>query len=335
MRLTQRPAPRSFGGALAGYVPSATLRVGVVRPARPGAYPACRGDRTTPSYVLCERSVYLTEYSMVVAGAGAYCLDARRWLVCVSQSPRGSRPARRRTRTPAPGPVASRAVRRATSCRRARCGRDADCRRRVVVLAAAGPSALFRATFSWSGCWWCRNGSPLVGVDAPPGAFACHARILAGAAAVRPVADPDADDVRFTLYPVGLMLSVFFLAATLAAGCLLPGAHHALHWRCQTAHVACLMVGDLLLAVTQMAGTGVPPELCHATGKLFVSYPLLAKVSERMGINYVKSISIFYDYEVDYLWMEGLVGDGQLVASNSVGIGQSPGRQTLAAMEVV
>ncbi|XP_033323130.1 adhesion G-protein coupled receptor methuselah-like 1 [Megalopta genalis] len=63
-----------------------------------------------------------------------------------------------------------------------------------------------------------------------------------------------AADIRFTLYPVGFIISAWFLAATLAAGCLLPVSHHVLHWRCQTHHVACLMLGDILMAIIQLAG---------------------------------------------------------------------------------
>ncbi|XP_069669202.1 probable G-protein coupled receptor Mth-like 1 isoform X2 [Periplaneta americana] len=69
-------------------------------------------------------------------------------------------------------------------------------------------------------------------------------------------------DLRFALYPIGLFLSVFFLAATLAAGCLLPSSHHMLHWKCQTGHVACLLVGDLLLAITQLADDRVSGGFC-------------------------------------------------------------------------
>ncbi|XP_072398849.1 probable G-protein coupled receptor Mth-like 1 [Diabrotica undecimpunctata] len=61
-------------------------------------------------------------------------------------------------------------------------------------------------------------------------------------------------DIRFTLYPIGLAISAIFLAATLAAGSLLPASHHVLHWRCQTNHVACLLVGDVLLCITHLAG---------------------------------------------------------------------------------
>jgi G protein-coupled receptor Mth (Methuselah protein) len=76
------------------------------------------------------------------------------------------------------------------------------------------------------------------------------------------------NDLRFTLYPAGLAISAFFLAATLATGCLLPKAHHALHWRCQTCHVACLLVGDVLLATVQLSGPALPPQACKIIGKL-------------------------------------------------------------------
>jgi G protein-coupled receptor Mth (Methuselah protein) len=74
-------------------------------------------------------------------------------------------------------------------------------------------------------------------------------------------------DLRFTLYPIGLFLSAFFLAATLAAGCLLPSSHHMLHWRCQTGHVSCLLMGDVLLAVTQLADDRLSGGSCVALGE--------------------------------------------------------------------
>lgn len=80
-------------------------------------------------------------------------------------------------------------------------------------------------------------------------------------------ASPSKSDIRFTLYPVGLFLSVFFLAVTLVASCLLPSTYHVLHWRCQTNHVACLMVGDLLLAVTQLSGSALDGPACVAIGE--------------------------------------------------------------------
>ncbi|KYN41751.1 putative G-protein coupled receptor Mth-like 1, partial [Trachymyrmex septentrionalis] len=75
-----------------------------------------------------------------------------------------------------------------------------------------------------------------------------------------------ATDIRFTLYPVGFIISALFLAATLAAGCLLPASHHVLHWRCQTHHVACLMMGDILMAIIQLAGDSLHGASCKAFG---------------------------------------------------------------------
>lgn len=72
---------------------------------------------------------------------------------------------------------------------------------------------------------------------------------------------------RHLLYGAGLAVGAAFLAATLAAGFALPAAHHALHWRCQTHYVAALMLGDVLLAATQLAGDVVPPTLCRALGE--------------------------------------------------------------------
>lgn len=72
------------------------------------------------------------------------------------------------------------------------------------------------------------------------------------------------DDIRFTVYPMGLFLSVFFLAVTLIASCLLPSTYHVLHWRCQTNHVACLLVGDLLLAITQLSSDALKGPACIA-----------------------------------------------------------------------
>lgn len=76
-------------------------------------------------------------------------------------------------------------------------------------------------------------------------------------------------DIRFILYPTGLLISSVFLAATLGAGWLLPASHHLLHWRCQTHHVACLMLGDICMAVIQLAGDSLlqRPEYCRAIGR--------------------------------------------------------------------
>lgn len=77
---------------------------------------------------------------------------------------------------------------------------------------------------------------------------------------------------RHALYGAGLAVGAAFLAATLAAGFALPAAHHALHWRCQTHYVAALMLGDVLLAATQLAADRVPPTLCRALGEHRVLY---------------------------------------------------------------
>ncbi|XP_059061240.1 probable G-protein coupled receptor Mth-like 1 [Achroia grisella] len=89
-----------------------------------------------------------------------------------------------------------------------------------------------------------------------------ESRILACEAAARATRPSQA--TRHALYGAGLAVGAAFLAATLAAGFALPAAHHALHWRCQTHYVAALMLGDVLLAATQLAGDKVPPTLCRA-----------------------------------------------------------------------
>ncbi|XP_063907653.1 probable G-protein coupled receptor Mth-like 1 [Zophobas morio] len=70
-----------------------------------------------------------------------------------------------------------------------------------------------------------------------------------------------AQDVRFIIYPIGLALGAVFLAATLAAGAILPASHHVLHWRCQTNYVACLLGGDVLLCITHLSGR-MDPAVC-------------------------------------------------------------------------
>lgn len=75
------------------------------------------------------------------------------------------------------------------------------------------------------------------------------------------------EDIRFTLYPLGLLLSAFFLAVTLVASCMLPSTYHVLHWKCQVNHVGCLLVGDLCLAFVQLSGDSLRGgPLCVFTG---------------------------------------------------------------------
>lgn len=76
------------------------------------------------------------------------------------------------------------------------------------------------------------------------------------------------------LYSIGLLISVIFLTATLVTGFLLPSNHHVLHWRCQTYYVACLLVGDLLLAITQIFGNTIVGTACVSMGKCFFCFSL-------------------------------------------------------------
>lgn len=84
-----------------------------------------------------------------------------------------------------------------------------------------------------------------------------------------------------TIYPIGLAISVIFLAATLAAGSLLPATHHVLHWRCQTNHVACLLVGDLLLCVAQFGVTHFDYWPCFTIGKCNILLAQFRRVREK------------------------------------------------------
>ena len=74
-------------------------------------------------------------------------------------------------------------------------------------------------------------------------------------------------DSRFFIYSIGLIISVVFLLATLAVGFLVQSNHHLLHWRCQTNYVCCLLVGDLLLATTQIAGESIAGLPCKFIGE--------------------------------------------------------------------
>ncbi|CAD6219704.1 GSCOCG00011523001-RA-CDS [Cotesia congregata] len=76
----------------------------------------------------------------------------------------------------------------------------------------------------------------------------------------RPVnQDPD---IRFMMYSISFIISSIFLGATLATGWLLPTSHHVLHWKCQTHHVLSLMLGDILMAIIQLAGDSLQGGTC-------------------------------------------------------------------------
>ncbi|KAL7304127.1 hypothetical protein TKK_0003583 [Trichogramma kaykai] len=75
-------------------------------------------------------------------------------------------------------------------------------------------------------------------------------------------------DIRFKLYPVCLIISAIFLAATLVSGWFQSNSHHLLHWRCQTYHVMCLMLGDITMAMIQLGGTSINDEFCRVLATL-------------------------------------------------------------------
>lgn len=101
--------------------------------------------------------------------------------------------------------------------------------------------------------------------------FTCSEHVQPASVPVR----VDHQDIRFVLYSIGLLISVIFLFATLACGFLVPSNHHVLHWRCQTHYVACLLVGDLLLAITQIAGNSIVGPACSIIGKSSLKYTSL------------------------------------------------------------
>lgn len=102
---------------------------------------------------------------------------------------------------------------------------------------------------------------------------------------------PDGDDIRYTIYPLGFFLSIFFLTITLISSFMLPSSYHALHWKCQTHYVACLLLGYLLMAITQLASESMKDSniTCVGIGKFFTQYNLKGelfrkKVEDLIGI---------------------------------------------------
>lgn len=79
----------------------------------------------------------------------------------------------------------------------------------------------------------------------------------------------DQSDLRFTLFACGFFVSVFFLMLTLISTFMLPGSHHALHWKCQTHYIVCLMIGEILMGTTQILGDVLKQTIvCSLNGKL-------------------------------------------------------------------
>uniref|UniRef100_A0A8D8LLW3 Probable G-protein coupled receptor Mth-like 1 n=1 Tax=Cacopsylla melanoneura TaxID=428564 RepID=A0A8D8LLW3_9HEMI len=69
-------------------------------------------------------------------------------------------------------------------------------------------------------------------------------------------------DVRFSIYPIGLAISIVFLILTLLSTLLLPCTYHVLHWRCQINYIVCLLFADVLLCFTQFLSMYISPTLC-------------------------------------------------------------------------
>lgn len=100
---------------------------------------------------------------------------------------------------------------------------------------------------------------------------------LTDASVEKKVCNSQKNDLRFTLYPIGLAISSIFLVATLVASYLLPASHHVLHWRCQTNHVACLLLGDLLLCITHLSGDCMSKTPCILIGKFLSAFLVTRK----------------------------------------------------------
>lgn len=80
------------------------------------------------------------------------------------------------------------------------------------------------------------------------------------------------DDNRIIIYSIGLFISVIFLAATLLAGVLKKSNHHLLHWQCLSYYVGCLLIGELLLALTQNFGNSIQEGFCSGIGEFLFCF---------------------------------------------------------------
>ncbi|XP_063239036.1 probable G-protein coupled receptor Mth-like 1 [Bacillus rossius redtenbacheri] len=221
-----------------------------------------RSSPQAPAFVLFENGSLLLLATEGMVPPGRYCVDHSEAVACVESPAAGGGagvPA-------APGGGVPKC-----------CGPEARFSEAALACVMAEGDPGIPGAGRAQGFPACRDGEELGVVDtAPAGAGHgdhCLERLLGAAeddvsvfACHVPAHDSpvhrDPADLRFVLYPVGLFLSCFFLACTLAAGCLLPASHHMLHWRCQTYHVACLLLGDFLLAVTHLSGHRVAGAFC-------------------------------------------------------------------------
>ncbi|KAI5695253.1 hypothetical protein M8J75_013327 [Diaphorina citri] len=79
-------------------------------------------------------------------------------------------------------------------------------------------------------------------------------------------------DIRFSIYPIGLAISIVFLILTLLSTLLLPCTYHVLHWRCQINYIICLLFADALLCISQLFTSYITSTFCVllATGMHFL-----------------------------------------------------------------
>jgi len=78
--------------------------------------------------------------------------------------------------------------------------------------------------------------------------------------------DPDAgktvvDALKFTMFPIGMLLSTVFMTITLIVYALLPELRN-LHGKCLMCHVGCLLLAYLSLSVVQLGTDVLPDWIC-------------------------------------------------------------------------
>ncbi|XP_017301590.1 probable G-protein coupled receptor Mth-like 1 [Diaphorina citri] len=86
-------------------------------------------------------------------------------------------------------------------------------------------------------------------------------------------------DIRFSIYPIGLAISIVFLILTLLSTLLLPCTYHVLHWRCQINYIICLLFADALLCISQLFTSYITSTFCVLLGKsskfLLISFVII------------------------------------------------------------
>ncbi|KAJ9598187.1 hypothetical protein L9F63_011125, partial [Diploptera punctata] len=69
--------------------------------------------------------------------------------------------------------------------------------------------------------------------------------------------------IQYILYPIGLLISVPFLIATMLVYCLIPELRD-LHGKSLACHVSCLAVAYVFLAAVQLVGDSMNEDICTA-----------------------------------------------------------------------